>query len=277
MTVLLGGRAAEEIVFGAVTTGASNDLHRVAEISRSMIHEYAMGTSITSRKVSAHGGEVSDRTRELRDEEQQHLADEAKRAAVRLIAGHRDKLDEMAAALLRNEVLERADIDRIMAGTPRFKRAAGGLRVVAAEAPARAAGLSRLSRHDERVGGALDRDALQAAVADLAVGVELGPGWEVDLDLHRRGGARRRAARRSSPRFSPHARRTSPTREPAGSIVTSRTPSCGSAAPTLEPRRTRLSTATITCHASPSKIVPVGAHGAAQRRGRRAARTAPTA
>ena len=42
----------------------------------------------------------------------------------------------MAASLLRNEVLERADIDRIMAGTPRFKRAAGGLRVVAAEAPA---------------------------------------------------------------------------------------------------------------------------------------------
>ena len=136
MTVLLGGRSAEEIVFGAVTTGASNDLHRVAEISRAMIHEYAMGTSITSRKVSANGGEVSDRTRELRDEEQQHLADEAKRASMRLIAGHRDKLDEMAAALLRSEVLERDDIDRIMADTPRFKRAAGGLRVVAAEAPA---------------------------------------------------------------------------------------------------------------------------------------------
>jgi cell division protease FtsH len=132
MTVLLGGRVAEEIVFGAVTTGASNDLHRVAEISRAMIHEYAMGTSITSRKVSAHGGEVSDRTRELRDEEQQHLTDEAKRTAARLIVEHRETLDEMAAALLRNEVLERADIDRIMAGTPRFRRA-GGLRVVAAE------------------------------------------------------------------------------------------------------------------------------------------------
>jgi cell division protease FtsH len=136
MTVLLGGRAAEEIVFGAVTTGASNDLHRVAEISRSMIHEYAMGTSITSRKVSANGGEVSDRTRELRDDEQQHLADEAKRAATRLIVEHRDKLDEMAAELLRNEVLERPEIERIMAGTPRFRRGSGGLRVVAAEGQA---------------------------------------------------------------------------------------------------------------------------------------------
>jgi cell division protease FtsH len=133
MTVLLGGRVAEEIVFGAVTTGASNDLHRVAEISRAMIHDYAMGTSITSRKVSAHGGEVSDRTRELRDDEQQHLADEAKRAATKLIVEHREKLDELAAQLLRNEVLERADIERIMAGTLRFRRGAGGLRVVAAD------------------------------------------------------------------------------------------------------------------------------------------------
>ena len=98
---------------------------RVAEISRSMIHEYAMGTTITSRKVSAQGGLVSDRTRELRDDEQQHLTDEAKRAATRMILEHRDKLDQMAAALLRNEVLERNDIDRIMGGTPRFQRSPG--------------------------------------------------------------------------------------------------------------------------------------------------------
>jgi cell division protease FtsH len=133
MTVLLGGRAAEEIVFGAITTGASDDLARVAEISRSMVHDYAMGTTITSRRVSAEGGLVSDRTRELRDEEQQHLSDDAMRTAVRLISEHRDKLDELAKALLENEVLERGDIDRIMAHTPRLKRSPGqGLRVVAA-------------------------------------------------------------------------------------------------------------------------------------------------
>ena len=124
MTVLLGGRAAEEIVFGAITTGASDDLLRVAEISRSMIHDYAMGTTITSRRVSAEGGLVSDRTRELRDEEQQHLTDEAMRAAGKLILDHREKLDELARELLENEVLERDDIERIMAGTPRFKRVA---------------------------------------------------------------------------------------------------------------------------------------------------------
>ena len=136
MTVLLGGRAAEEIVFGAITTGASDDLARVAEISRSMIHDYAMGTTITSRRVSAEGGLVSDRTRELRDEEQQHLSDEAMRGAVKLILDHREKLDELARELLENEVLERDDIERIMDGIPRFHRSPGqGLRVVAIEAP----------------------------------------------------------------------------------------------------------------------------------------------
>jgi cell division protease FtsH len=133
MTMLLGGRAAEQIVFGAITTGASDDLSRVADISRSMIHDYAMGTSITSRKVSAEGGAVSDRTRQLRDEEQQHLADEAMRMAVKLITEHRPQLDQLAQALLRNEVLERADIDRVMDGIPRLHRSPGlGLRVVAA-------------------------------------------------------------------------------------------------------------------------------------------------
>jgi cell division protease FtsH len=140
MTVLLAGRVAEEVVFGAVTTGASDDLHRVAEVSRAMVHEYAMGTTITSRKISAEGGAVSDRTRQLRDDEQQHLADEAHRAAQRLIVEHRGKLEQLAAALLRNEVLVRDDIDRIMAGTPRLERRRGhGLRVVAAASPAAAA------------------------------------------------------------------------------------------------------------------------------------------
>ena len=136
MTVLLGGRVAEEEVFGEVTTGASDDLARVAEISRSMVHQYAMGTTIISRTVSAEGGAVSDRTRRMRDEEQQHLADEALRGARRLVTGHREQLDELALALLHNEVLERGDIDRIMQGVPRLRRAPHqGLRVVAASAP----------------------------------------------------------------------------------------------------------------------------------------------
>ena len=131
MTMLLGGRVAEELVFGAVTTGASDDLHRVAEISRSMIHEYAMGTSITSRKISAHGGEVSDRTRELRDDEQQHLADEAQaRGDAADLRAPRQARRDGRTRCCATRCSSAADIDRIMAGTPRFRRGAGGLRVV---------------------------------------------------------------------------------------------------------------------------------------------------
>src|SRR5579872_1843674 len=51
MTMLLGGRAAEQLVFGAITTGASDDLRRVSEIARAMVTEYAMGTAITSLRA----------------------------------------------------------------------------------------------------------------------------------------------------------------------------------------------------------------------------------
>jgi cell division protease FtsH len=135
MVVLLGGRAAEEVVFGAVTTGASDDLARVAEVSRSMVHDYAMGTSISSLKVAAEGGAVSDRTRQVRDEEQQHLADQAMRTALKIVREHRDKVDALAFELLRNEVIERADIERLMRGDAKpadAPRPATGLRVVAA-------------------------------------------------------------------------------------------------------------------------------------------------
>jgi cell division protease FtsH len=145
MVMLLGGRAAEEVVFGAVTTGASDDLKRVAEVSQSMVHEYAMGTSISSLRVNAEGGSVSDRTRHIRDEEQQHLADEAMRMSLRIIREHREEVDALAFALLRNEVLTREDIERIV-GTGKYadataeeRRVAGapGLRVVAAADVAR--------------------------------------------------------------------------------------------------------------------------------------------
>ena len=55
MTMLLGGRAAEELVFGSITTGASDDLKRVAGIAQSMVHDYAMGTEFTSMQVAADG------------------------------------------------------------------------------------------------------------------------------------------------------------------------------------------------------------------------------
>jgi cell division protease FtsH len=118
MTVLLGGRVAEAVVFGAVTTGAANDLHRVAEITHAMVHEYGMGTATASVRAVTDADIVSDLTRRIRDEEQQELAFEAQKAAYDLITRYRDKLEEIAQALLERETLDRGEIDTIMADTP---------------------------------------------------------------------------------------------------------------------------------------------------------------
>ncbi len=136
MTVLLGGRVAEQIVFGAITTGASDDLKRVASIAHQMVHDYAMGTAGMGRSPD---GDVrlSETTLRIRDEERQDLVEEARRAAQRMIVAHRAQLDALATELLEHEVLERDSIERIMAGVPRLERAPGaGLRIVAAASAA---------------------------------------------------------------------------------------------------------------------------------------------
>jgi cell division protease FtsH len=140
MTILLGGRVAEQIVFGAVTTGAASDLQRVEEITHAMIHQYAMGSG-DAPQAALKDQALSDLTRRIRDEEQRELAFEAHRGAWELITEHRALLDRIAAELLENETLERGQIDRIMEGVPRVERRKPmpDLRVAAAERRAQAA------------------------------------------------------------------------------------------------------------------------------------------
>jgi cell division protease FtsH len=139
MTVLMGGRVAEQVVFGAITTGASDDLARVADIALSMVHDYAMGTTGAGRSPDGNV-QLSQVTLRIRDEERKDLVEEARRAARRLILAHRPQLDALASQLLENEVLDRGAIELIMRGVPRLERAPGvGLRVVSAAVPAGAA------------------------------------------------------------------------------------------------------------------------------------------
>ena len=119
MTMLLGGRASEQLVFGSITTGAVDDLRRVSDIAYAMVHEYAMGTGITSLRVQ--DDQLSEVTRRVRDQEVRELADEAFRAAAELLDSHRAQLDAMAATLLGREVMERRDIDAIMVGVPKAR------------------------------------------------------------------------------------------------------------------------------------------------------------
>ena len=126
MKVLLAGRVAEQITFGRVTTGASDDLAKVTTIARSMVYEYGMGTSIRSHQVPANDWNVSEMMRQRRDEEVSEIAEEAYRGAHRLLTDHRELLDEIARRLLRNEVIEQSEIATIMAAhdvsvpTPEF-------------------------------------------------------------------------------------------------------------------------------------------------------------
>jgi len=140
MTVLLGGRVAEQVVFGAVTTGAANDLQRVEEITHAMIHHYAMGSG-DAPQAALKDQALSDLTRRIRDEEQRELAFEAHRTAWELITEHRGLLERIATELLEHETLERPQLDRIMEGVPRLERRkpVPDLRIAAAEKRAQAA------------------------------------------------------------------------------------------------------------------------------------------
>ena len=121
LVTLLGGRVAESIVFGEVTTGASDDLKKVNEISRAMVTEYGMGTGLVSRRLPPDDYSISDATRRLIDDEQQHITDLAFRRAHVLLEEHRPILDELAGTLLQQESLERQDIERIVARSEDFR------------------------------------------------------------------------------------------------------------------------------------------------------------
>jgi cell division protease FtsH len=136
MTMLLGGRAAEQIVFGDVTTGAADDLRRVSEIAHAMVSDYAMGTAVSVMRSASEGAGISDVTLRILDEEREHLLHVARRHADELINEHRDKLDELAEELLVNEVLERDTIDRIMADVPRRPSVAAIRRMPDPQSPA---------------------------------------------------------------------------------------------------------------------------------------------
>jgi cell division protease FtsH len=118
MKVLLAGRAAEQIVFGAVTNGAANDLERVTELARSMVFEFGMGDEVTARTMRADNYALSEQTKQLRDEEQARLCDHAYAEAVRLLAKHRRSLDRVAAALLEKETLLRDELSVLFADVP---------------------------------------------------------------------------------------------------------------------------------------------------------------
>jgi cell division protease FtsH len=136
MVVALAGRAAEEVVFGRVTTGAASDLEKVTEIARSMVFEWGMSDSMSTRTVRADNYALSEETKRLRDSEQARLTDGAYEEARRLLEKHRVALDRIAAALLEKETLVRDEVMALLEGVQSESRASDSVgvpRVVAAK------------------------------------------------------------------------------------------------------------------------------------------------
>jgi cell division protease FtsH len=123
MKVYLGGRAAEQVVFGRVTNGAANDLEKVTALARAMVFEYGMSDTVTSRTMRADNYGLSEETKRLRDSEQARLTDGAFADAVRLLARHRVALDRVAQALLEKETLVRHEVQALLGDVAVVSRA----------------------------------------------------------------------------------------------------------------------------------------------------------
>jgi cell division protease FtsH len=116
--VALGGRAAEEVVFGDITTGAESDIQQLTQIARQMVGRWGMSRTIGTVAVLPADGqgpllpgvsEVSPETQELIDSEVRALVDAAHEDVLELLRSHREKLDSLAQALLEHETLDQAD------------------------------------------------------------------------------------------------------------------------------------------------------------------------
>jgi cell division protease FtsH len=122
----LGGRAAEEIVFGRISTGAEDDLAQVARIARQMVERWGMSSVVGPNAIlpaqeagvlTPASGAVSEETRRLVDGEVRRVVDAAHEEALRLLRANRDRLEALAAALLERETLDEAEVLQI-AGSP---------------------------------------------------------------------------------------------------------------------------------------------------------------
>ncbi|HXL44095.1 MAG TPA: ATP-dependent zinc metalloprotease FtsH [Gaiellaceae bacterium] len=138
--VALGGRAAEEVVFGETSTGAESDIQQLTEIARQMVGRWGMSSAIGPVAVIPRDGsgpllpgvaEVSPHTQQLVDDEVRRIIDEFHQEVVSLLQQNRSQLDSLANALLEHETLDEEDA-YAAAGVPRTATAPAKSDVAAA-------------------------------------------------------------------------------------------------------------------------------------------------
>jgi cell division protease FtsH len=124
----LGGRAAEALVYGVVTTGAENDLQQVTMVAREMVVRWGMSPKVGPLNLSGEEGAgplglsqkpYSEATGTLIDAEMKRIVEECLTVAQDLLAENRSRLDALANALLKDESLDEADVLRVTGLPPK--------------------------------------------------------------------------------------------------------------------------------------------------------------
>ena len=131
LSVLLGGRSAEEIAFNEISTGAQNDLQRATDIARAMVTEFGMSESLGAVNYDGHRhatflensfanerGNYAEETALKIDTEVKRILTEAHETARRILSEHRDTLDRLSLRLLEKEVIESDELKEIMGPIP---------------------------------------------------------------------------------------------------------------------------------------------------------------
>ena len=130
MAMTLGGRAAEEIVFGEITTGASNDLEKVTETAKQMVMRFGMSERLgprvfghdrwqpfLGREFSAEPDYSDEVAREI-DDEIRRIVEEAHQTAKDILTEHREQLDTISKILLERETIEAEQFVALLEGKP---------------------------------------------------------------------------------------------------------------------------------------------------------------
>jgi len=128
ITAILGGRVAEEIVFGEITTGAANDFEKATELARKMVTEFGMSDKLGPLTLGTKHGPVflgrdlvesrnySDEIAYEIDKEVRRIIDECYSRARQVLTDHQEVLDRIAKALLERESLDSEELDALIAG-----------------------------------------------------------------------------------------------------------------------------------------------------------------
>jgi cell division protease FtsH len=128
MAMTLGGRAAEEIVFGEITTGASNDLEKVTATAKQMVMRFGMsdrlgprvfghdhGQPFLGREFSAEPDYSDEIAREI-DDEVRRMIESAHQSAKDILSGHREALESISLILLKRETIESEEFEALLSG-----------------------------------------------------------------------------------------------------------------------------------------------------------------